>query len=192
MMVVPRLAPLLLIGLLLVPEPAAARVYMTVERALQTVFPPPQRTERRTLYLDDERVRRAEDASGVRVEARVVSYYVGESDGRVSGYAYLDTHLVRTLPETVMVVVAPEGALLRIDVLSFDEPEDYLPTSRWLQQFEGRSLQDLGAGRGIRTLTGATLSSRAVTQAARRVLALHRLFVAPPPPTPEKPSAGRP
>ena len=191
-MMVARLAPLLLIGLLLAPEPAAARVYMTVERALQTVFPPPQRAERRTLYLDDERVRRAEDASGVRVEARVVSYYIGESDGRVSGYAYLDTHLVRTLPETVMVVVAPDGALLRIDVLSFDEPEDYLPTSRWLQQFEGRSLQDLGAGRGIRTLTGATLSSRAVTQAARRVLALHRLFVAPPPPAPEKPSAGRP
>lgn len=188
-----RAVPLLLIGMLLVPVPAGARVYMTLERALETVFPAPQRAERRTLYLDDERARRAEDVSGVRVEARVVSYYVGLSEGRVSGYAYLDTHLVRTLPETVMVVVAPDGALSRIDVLSFDEPEDYLPTSRWLQQFEGHSLQDLGAGRGIRTLTGATLSSRAVTQAARRILALHRLFVAPPPQAaPEKPSASPP
>lgn len=187
-----RTALLLLIGLLLGPEPAAARVYRTVDQALETVFPPPQRAERRTLYLDDERVRRAEDASGVRVEARVVSYYVGVTEGRVAGYAYLDTHLVRTLPETVMIVVAPDGVLLRIDVLSFDEPEDYLPTGRWLQQFEGRSLQDLGAGRGIRTLTGATLSSRAVTQAARRILALHRLFVAPPPPAAEKPSPSRP
>ena len=187
-----RAAPFVLIGMLLVPEPATARVYMTVERAIETVFPPPQRAQRRTLYLDDERVRRAEDASGVRVEARVVSYYVGENEGRVTGYAYLDTHLVRTLPETVMIVLAPDGALRRIDVLSFDEPEDYLPTGRWLQQFEGRSLQDLGTGRGVRTLTGATLSSRAVTQAARRILALHRLFVAPPPQAPEKPPASRP
>jgi FMN-binding protein len=188
-----RTAPLFLIGLLWFPAPAAARVYMTVQQALDSAFPPPHRVERRTLYLDDERVRRAEEASGVRVEARVVSYYVGENEGRVRGYAYLDTHLVRTLPETVMVLVEPDGALRRIDILSFDEPEDYLPTSRWLQQFEGRSIQDLGAGRGIRTLTGATLSSRAVTQAARRILALHRLFVAPAPSaTPGQPSGIRP
>jgi len=60
------------------------------------------------------------------------------------------------------------------------EPEDYLPSGRWLQQFPGRRLEDLGARQGLRALTGATLSSRAVTQAARRVLALHRLFVAAP------------
>jgi hypothetical protein len=160
---------------------ASARVYLTIQEALASAFPPPMKVERRTLYLDEAQARRAAESSGVPVETRVVPYYVGESGGRVEGYAYFDTHLVRTLPETVLILVAPDGILRRIDILSFDEPEDYLPSSRWLQQFPGRSPDELGSRRGVRTLTGATLSSRAVTQAARRVLALHRLFVAPAP-----------
>ncbi len=172
---------------------SAARVYLTVQQALDSVFPKPATAGRRTLYLDDEQAHRAAEASGEPVEARVVPYYVGESAGRVIGYAYFDTHLVRTLPETILVLVAPDGTLRRIEILSFDEPEDYLPSTRWLQQFPGRSLKDLGARQGIRTLTGATLSSRAVTQAARRVLALHRLFVAPPSPgTPAGPAEPHP
>jgi hypothetical protein len=160
---------------------SAARVYVTVQQALESAFPKPATAGRRILYLDEGQAHRAADASGGPVEARVVPYYIGESAGRVIGYAYFDTHLVRTLPETILVLVAPDGTLRRIEILSFDEPEDYLPSTRWLQQFPGRSLEDLGARQGIRTLTGATLSSRAVAQAARRVLVLHRLFVAPSP-----------
>jgi len=163
-------------------RPAWARVYLTQEQALKDSFPPPQKVERRTLYLTAEQARRAADLAGVPVEGRVVAYYVGLREGRISGYAYFDTHLVRTLPETVMIVVSPEGQLRRIDIVSFDEPEDYLPSDRWLQQFGRRALDDeLSLQRGIRSMTGATLSARAVTQAARRVLALHHLFVAPPP-----------
>lgn len=159
---------------------AVARVYLTVPQALDTAFPPPAQVERRTLYLDEAQAKRAAEAAGAPVEARVLPYYVGSREGRVIGYAYFDTHLVRTLPETILILVAPDGKLSRIDIVSFDEPEDYLPSGRWLQQFPGRRIEDLGARQGLRALTGATLSSRAVTQAARRVLALHRLFVAAP------------
>jgi len=182
-----RTGLILFMGLFLAAVPAGARVYLTLQQALDLVFPKPATIERRTLYLDETQARRAAEVSGSPVDARVVPYSVGVIDGRVIGYAYFDTHLVRTLPETVLVLITPEGALKRIDILSFDEPEDYLPTGRWLQQFPGRTLQDLGARQGIRTLTGATLSSRAVIQAAKRVLALHRLFVAPPR---EEPPAG--
>jgi FMN-binding domain len=176
-----RLVRVLLLALLLPAGGASARVYMTVQQALDAAFPPPAKVERKTLYLDEEQVRRAGEAAGVPVETRVVPYTVGTSDGRVLGYAYFDTHMVRTLPETVLILVGPDSTIKRIDILSFDEPEDYLPPRRWLDQFPGRGTADLGQRQGIRALTGATLSSRAVTQAARRILALHRLFVAPPP-----------
>lgn len=166
--------------LLLATAQVSARVYMTVQQALDAAFPSPAKVERKILYLDDEQARRAAAQAGVPVEARVVPYYVGTSAGRVTGFAYFDTHLVRTLPETVLVLIGPDGALQRIDILSFDEPEDYLPGRRWLDQFPGREPEDLGTSRGIRALTGATLSARAITQAAKRVLVLHRLFVAPP------------
>ena len=171
---------------------AQARVYLSQQEALKLAFPPPARVERKTLFLDENEASSVEKEAGAKLPGRVFPYYVGRAEGKVTGYAYFDTHLVRTLPETVMILLSPDGKIRKVELLSFSEPEDYLPTSRWLQQFEGRSLQDLGAGRGVRTLTGATLSSRAVTRAARRILALHRLFVAPPPKAPEKPSASRP
>ncbi len=164
--------------LLLAAGTAEARVYLTQEQALDRAFPRPHTVERRTLYLSEAQARRAAESAGVPVEIRVVPYYVGLLYGRADGYAYFDTHLVRTLPETILILLSADGRIVRIDILSFDEPEDYLPTPRWLGQFPGRSLDDeLSLKRGIRSLSGATLSARAITDAARRVLALHRLFV---------------
>ncbi len=161
---------------------AAGHVYLTQQQAIDRAFPSPQRVERRTLFLDPEQTRQAAELAGAPIESRIVPYYVGSRDGQVTGYAYFDTHLVRNLQETILILVSPEGGIARIEVVSFDEPDDYLPVDRWLQQFSGRLLDDeLSLKRGIRSMTGATLSARAVTQAARRVLALHHLFVAPPP-----------
>jgi hypothetical protein len=190
-----RAACIAAVLLALAPAAAGARVIMDQPQALRTVFPPPAAVERRTLYLDPDQVRRAADLAGVPVESRVVTFYVASAgtlgNGSVLGYAYFDTHLVRTLPESIMIVVGPDGRIRRIDILSFDEPDDYFPKDRWREQFPGRQLDDdLALDRGIRTLTGATLSARAVTQAARRVLALHRLFVAQaaaPRPSPDPP-----
>ncbi len=71
----------------------------------------------------------------------------------------------------------PQGALARIEVLSFLEPEEYLPRPNWYGQFPGKPLGDeLSEKRGIRAVTGATLTVRATVEAARRVLALHRVL----------------
>jgi hypothetical protein len=76
-----------------------------------------------------------------------------------------------------MVVVDPGGRVRRIEVLSFREPQDYLPREGWYGQFEGRALDgELNMKKGIRGITGATLTARATTEAARRVLALHRVL----------------
>ncbi len=174
----------LLTGLLALPllaAPASARVYVTQEEALRQAFPPPLRVERRVLYLDDEQARRAGERAGAPVEARVIPYYAGLEGDRPAGYAYFDTHLVRTLPETVLVLLTSEGLIRRIEIVAFDEPEDYLPGARWMRQFDGAGESDsLRPGGRIHALTGATLSARAVMAAARRILAVHALFVGPP------------
>jgi hypothetical protein len=176
-----RRAALLAAALAAATGAVSARVYLTQQQAIDLAFPPPHAVERRTLYLSDEQAKRAAERAGVPVESRVVPYYVGTLGGKVDGYAYFDTHLVRTLPETILILLAADARIRRIDIVSFDEPEDYRPSDRWLGQFPGRSFGDeLDLQRGIRSLTGATLSARAVTEAARRVLALHLLYVAPP------------
>jgi Na+-translocating ferredoxin:NAD+ oxidoreductase RnfG subunit len=57
----------------------------------------------------------------------------------------------------------------------FTEPPEYQTSERWLAQFNGRALDpELALKRGIRALSGATLSSQAATDAVRRVLAIHQ------------------
>ena len=158
---------------------AAAQTFLTQDEALRLAFPEPAEIERRTAYLDEDQLERARELAGPEAEVRqtVVTYYLGRRDGRPLGAAYFDAHRVRTLPEVLMFVVSPSGALERIEILSFREPPEYVAPERWLGQLEGRDLgPDLSLKGAIINLTGATLTSRAVTGAARRVLALHRVI----------------
>lgn len=170
--------PALLLGAL-VAAPAAGQALMTQEEALDAAFPPPTRVERRTAYLGDAELDRARTLAGseVEIDAAVITYYVGYRGDEPVGVAYFDAHRVRTKAEVVMVVVDPAGRIDRVDVLKFMEPPDYRAPDGWIEQLEGRPLDAaLSTSGAIRNLTGATLTARALTEAARRVLALHSVI----------------
>lgn len=159
-------------ALLAVAAPARARVLLTVEEALALAFPGAE-IERRTAFLTDAQRARAAELAGQPPVSSIVHPYVARRDGRIVGTAYFDTHVVRTLAETVMVTIDAEGRVGRVEVLSFDEPPDYLPREAWYRQFDGRRLDaDLELRRSIRPVSGATLTARATTDAVRRALAL--------------------
>lgn len=158
------------------PAPLPARVLLTVDEALELAFPG-CRVERTTVYLTEEQLARARELAGGEVESALVRPYVARCARGAGGVAYFDTHRVRTLPETLMVVVGADGEVDRIEVLAFREPPDYLPREAWYEQFAGRGLDpELELKRGIRGVTGATLTARATTGAVRRVLALDRVI----------------
>jgi len=161
------------------PARAPAQVLLTQDEALRLAFPAPAEIERRTAYLDEAQLARIEDEAGVELESTVVTYYVGRSPEGPLGAAYFDVHRVRTLPEVLMIVVDADGRVERIEVLRFAEPPEYLAPDGWLARFEGRRLaNDLDGKNAVAGITGATLTSRAVTNAVRRTLALHA-FLAP-------------
>ena len=153
---------------------AWATVLITVEEALALAFPDAI-TERQTLFLSDEQRGRVAEESGAEVSSALATRYVARGvDGVVRGWAYLDTHRVRTLPETVMVVLDADGTVRRVEVVTFREPLEYMPRKGWYEQYEGQKLDDdLALKRDIRSVTGATLTARSTTEAVRRVLALH-------------------
>lgn len=166
---------MLALALLLACAPAEARVLLSQKQALEVAFPE-QKPERRTAYLTDEQVDAAQKQARAKIESKVWSYYVGTSSSGARTYAYFDSHVVRTMKETVMVVVGEEGEVRAVEILSFAEPDDYLPRRRWLDQLLGRKLdEELYVRRAVRNQTGATLTSQALTDGVRRVLAVHGL-----------------
>jgi Na+-translocating ferredoxin:NAD+ oxidoreductase RnfG subunit len=150
---------------------------ITLQEALNTAFPPPATVERKTAYLSEAALdsTRAEAGPDAPVSQSVVSYYVGTRDGKPVGVAYFDSHRVRTVNEVLMIVVGTDDRIREIEVLRFAEPPEYKPGEPWLAQFGGKTLTPALSLKGdIVMMTGATLTSNAVTRAVRRVLALHR------------------
>lgn len=163
-------------SVLLAAVPASGAVFLSLDEALKLAFPDCT-IQRRTVYLTKAQLTRARELAGVDIQSAIVHPYAAYRDKVLVGTAYFDAHPVRTLSETLMIVVDPENRVRRIEILSFNEPEDYLPRAGWYRQFEGQRLGDgLALKRNIRSLTGATLTARATTNAVRRVLALHQVI----------------
>jgi hypothetical protein len=159
-------------------RPIEAKVFLNQEEALRLAFPAGTKVERRNAFLTpSQQAAAAKLARATHPPGALVAYYVGIRDGREIGTAYFDTHVVRTETETLMILIDPAGGIARIEVLSFAEPEEYLPREHWYGQFSGKKLDDeLALSRGIRPVAGATLTVRATMEAARRVLAIHQLI----------------
>jgi len=165
--------------------PAADQgTFLTQEEALRLAFPECE-IERRRVFLSAGQKARVRDLAGTKHESSLAFPYVAKRDGVLVGTAYFDAHRVRTLRETLMVVVDAEGKICRIEMLAFAEPREYIPRGNWYGQFIGRGLdEDLSLKRKIRGVSGASMTARASVDCARRVLALHQVLAEPAEPTP--------
>lgn len=159
--------------------PARATVYVTREQALAEAFDGDSVQMRNYVLTDAQRKAVAERAK-VRVDSRVVTAYVARRGDALVGTAFIDSRTVRTMPGVFMTVVAPDTTVARVEILAFHEPPDFKPPPRWLGLFAHHPLDDqLWPRRDIRNLSGATLSTRAVTESVRLALALYEEIVAP-------------
>jgi len=173
----PSRASAALLALAVSATAARGKVYLTQDEALRIAFGDDAKVEHQSIFLTEAQLARSRQLAGrdIEIGSALVTRYVGERNGKPTGYAYFDTHRVRTLQETLMVVVGPDGRVLRTDVLSFGEPPEYLPKKSWLEQFRGRNLDpELAIKRSIHGITGATMSADAALMAVRRILAIHR------------------
>ena len=164
--------------LFLSPIPSFAKVFYAKDEALKLAFPNADQVETRTFIMKDSEVQKAEQLARTRIASKLFTFYVGKKAGTIVGYAAIDTHTVRTLPETFMVVLSPEGRVKTTLILAFHEPPEYLASERWLKQFQGKELSsELGVGRGIAGIAGSTLTSHAMAQGIRKVLALFQILI---------------
>jgi len=154
---------------------AFGKVYLTLEQVTEKTHPGAER-KARTLYLSEEQLQQVEEIAGTKISGRVIHTQQLLSGDKVLGTLYLDRHRVRTLPETLGILISPEGKVLSVDVLTFSEPELYKARENWLAQFTNTHTESFPRYKhNIDGISGATLTGRAVTDAVRRALALHQV-----------------
>lgn len=129
------------------------------------------------VYLTSAQAERIAELSREDLRTRIYARYVARRNGAVVGRAYVDTHVVRTKRESLLISIEPDGRVRRIDVTAFLEPPEYVPPERWKRQYYERPLgDDIAVHRAIRPIAGGTLTTHAVNAAVRRVLALDQVL----------------
>jgi len=150
---------------------ATAADRLTQTEALALVFPGAT-LERKEHFLTEEQRQRIQDLAKVEVKSRYVVSYEARKGTDLQGVAFFDTHVVRTQQETAMVAISPKGVILRVEVIRFQEPEEYAAPERWKDQLKGQTLSPkLSLKADIRPLSGASLTAQALVDASRRALA---------------------
>ena len=172
---------LLLLGVVcaaLFPLSAKSEVFYSQEEALHLAFPEATEVQQRSVLLSADQRAEIEGRAKGELAGGIYTFYVGLVDGVPVGYAVIDSHTVRSMTETVLIVLSPEGQVRNTVVLAFFEPAEYLASERWLASFTDRPLSDeLWPGREVPRIAGSTLTTNAMTAAVRRAMAAHQVLV---------------
>jgi transcriptional regulator of nitric oxide reductase len=159
--------------------PVFSKVFYSKEEAMKLAFGDEATVETLSLFPTAEQSGEIERLGKVKLESKMFSFYVGKKQDQVIGYAAIESHNVRTKPETLLVVLDADGNLRQIVTLAFHEPPEYQVPERWFNQLLNRPLDELSLGRDIQGVAGATLSSRASLNSARKVLAVFQVMLRP-------------
>ncbi len=155
-----------------------AAVYYSKQEALELAFDGQAEVEMLALFLRPEQKAAIEQLAHLALDSELYTFYIGKRNGQIVGYAAIETHTVRTKPETLLIVLDAEGKLRRVEVLAFHEPPEYQPPPAWFARLQEVPLEEMRLGGGVDGISGATLSARAATESVRKVLAIYRVAVA--------------
>jgi Na+-translocating ferredoxin:NAD+ oxidoreductase RnfG subunit len=153
-----------------------ATAYLTVEQAQQTIFPDAHFTAA-PVTLSAEQRKAIETASGVRVRFPEQKIWRVNDDG---GWFIVDDVLGKHEFITYAVGLTAKGAVIAVEIMEYRETYgDEIRDSKWRGQFVGKTgSAPLKLDTDIKNITGATLSSRHITEGVKRLLALHALVLA--------------
>lgn len=166
---------LLLAAAMALPTVAHATVYMTVEQAQAVMFPH-QTLKQDFRTLTPDQVAQIRKAAGASPLSKTLKAWRAQ-DG---GWFIVDEVVGKHEFITYAVSLDASGAVRDVEILDYREAYgSQVRDDRWRQQFVGkRAGQSLKLGADIKNISGATLSSKHVTDGVRRLLATHAVVLA--------------
>jgi Na+-translocating ferredoxin:NAD+ oxidoreductase RnfG subunit len=139
---------------------------------LQRMLPGARELRPDSIALTDAERRAFRERTGMSAPAAATVIYSALSDTGLIGYVVLDEVRGKDQPITYAVAVGPDLAIRSLEILDYREAYGgEVRNGSWRNQFLGKTpAEPLRPGREISAITGATISSRAVTLGVRRVL----------------------
>jgi hypothetical protein len=154
-----------------------ATIFYSKNEAMVLAFGEDAQVETLSLFPDDQQITTIQQEAKVKLDSGLFTFYVGKQKDKILGYAAIESITVRTKPETLMIVLTPEGSVRNVFTLAFHEPPEYQPPERWFDQLIGKPLEEMDFSKGIQGVAGATLSTRAAISSVRKTLSVYRTMV---------------
>lgn len=171
-----RILPVLFL-LLMPASPSHAKVFYSKSEAMEIAFGKEAAIENLALFPSDEEAAEIEQLAQVKLDSKMFTFYVGKRQDKILAYAAIETRTVRTKPETLLIVLEPDGTLRGVTTLAFHEPPEYQAPERWFAQLAKKALDELSFNAGVQGITGATLSARSALDSVRKVLAVYQVMI---------------
>ncbi len=157
--------------------PSFAEIFYSKSEAMEIAFGKGMQVEQLSLFPDENEAAKIQQDSKVKLDSGLFTFYVGKDKDNILGYAAIETSTVRTKPETLMIVLTPDGELSKVFTLAFHEPPEYQVSDRWYEQLYKRPLAEMDFNKGVDGISGATLSTRSALNSIRKVMAIYQVMV---------------
>ena len=163
------LIPVALVG---APSPSQATQYLSISEAQRALFPAATVFVDRTLRFTPAQRKAIGQAAGIAPGATQPVWEVRGPGGRI-GWLFIDRVTGKHELITYALALDAAGTVRGLEVLDYRETYGgEIRNPAWRQQFVGkRSGSVVRLGSDIRNISGATLSSRHITDGVRRLLA---------------------
>jgi len=160
-------------------------VYVRPGDAPRLLFPEGTSIEKRTVALTPElrgAMARLIAPTQPSLWEGAIPVYIVSTGSTVIGYAVVVNEIGKHRPITFVVGVTPDEKVSGIEIMVYREPKGgEVRMKGFLKQYQGKDLgQPILAGRDIASISGATLSVRAVNRGAKKALALVHFVYGPP------------
>ena len=151
------------------------QVYLTKKQAFEIAFPGADKVDREKKWLTDEQKKAIGDLCLQKFEPNRVTFYVGKRGGVSMGYAIIDHEIGKSFPITFMVVLNVDGSVRDVEIMVYREPRGWeVRYPSFMDQFTGKNADT--DYRIINSITGATLSVRAMVKGVSRATAAYKVL----------------
>ena len=159
--------------ILLLPILLQAKMLISPFDVMKAEFSDKATIVKKNTLLTKKQASKVQAISQVKLSTKIYRTFSATLDAKIVGYGILVSQKVRSKKAALLYLFSLEGEMLGSEIIAFNEPPEFIPSKKWLSQFENTTDKDtLRIGKDIPTITGATMSARSVADSARIARAL--------------------
>jgi Na+-translocating ferredoxin:NAD+ oxidoreductase RnfG subunit len=151
------------------------QVYLTKKQALEIAFPGADKVDREKKWLTEAQQKAIGDLCLQKIKMNRMTFYVGKRHESPIGYAFIDHEIGKSFPITFMTVLNVDGTVRDVEIMVYREPRGWeVRYPSFMDQFTGRTADS--DFRTVNSITGATLSVRALVKGVSRATAAYKVL----------------